>query len=179
MQDGSVSVTGVMASSNALHYCVCLLPGPGRQDGHGRIPAPKRHRGGACCRGLSLRQWMSWLRMRLQKCYAAMAARAAGWTAARAEWSKRTRFRQDAPDHAAFRFAPFAVELCGYIGKEARDTWGHRSRAWAHYQGCIRALANAAAVGDGAAGVRCVAGVGWSSRVSRACVMMLVLQCQC
>ena len=66
MQDGSVSVTGVMASSNALHYCVCLLPGPGRQDGHGRMPAPKRHRGGACCRGLSLRQWMSWLRMRLQ-----------------------------------------------------------------------------------------------------------------
>ena len=40
-------------------------------------------------------------------------------TAARAEQTKRTRFRKDVPDHAAFRFVPFAVETCGYIGKEA------------------------------------------------------------
>ena len=32
---------------------------------------------------------------------------------------QRTRFRQDVPDHAAFRFVPFAVETCGYMGKEA------------------------------------------------------------
>ena len=36
-----------------------------------------------------------------------------------AERTKRTRFRKDVPDHAAFRFVPFAVETCGYMGKEA------------------------------------------------------------
>ena len=51
--------------------------------------------------------------------YAAQAAKAAGWTAARAEQTKRTRFRKDVPDHAAFRFVPFAVETCGCMGKEA------------------------------------------------------------
>ena len=51
--------------------------------------------------------------------YAAQAAKTAGWTAARAEQTKRTRFRKDVPDHAAFRFLPFAVEPCGYMGKEA------------------------------------------------------------
>ena len=51
--------------------------------------------------------------------YAAQAAKTAGWTAARAERTKRTRFRNDVPDHAAFRFVPFAVETCGYMGKEA------------------------------------------------------------
>ena len=53
------------------------------------------------------------------KSYAAEAAKTAGWTAARAERTKRTRFRKDVPDHAAFRFVPFAVETCGYMGKEA------------------------------------------------------------
>ena len=33
--------------------------------------------------------------------------------------AKHTRFRKDVPDHAAFRFVPFAVETCGYMGKEA------------------------------------------------------------
>ena len=51
--------------------------------------------------------------------YAAQAAKTAGWTAARAEQTKRTRFKKDMPDHAAFRFVPFAVETCGYMGKEA------------------------------------------------------------
>ena len=49
----------------------------------------------------------------------AQAAKTAGWTAARAEQPKRTRFRKDVPDHAAFLFVPFAVETCGYMGKEA------------------------------------------------------------
>ena len=53
------------------------------------------------------------------KSYAAEAAEAAGWTAARAERSKRTRFRKDVPDNASFRFVPFAVETFGYMGKEA------------------------------------------------------------
>ena len=53
------------------------------------------------------------------KSYAAEAAKTSGWTAARAERTKRTRFRKDVPDHAAFRFVPFAVETCGYMGKEA------------------------------------------------------------
>ena len=57
--------------------------------------------------------------MRLRRLYAAEAAKTAGWTAARAEWTKRTRFRKDVPDHAAFTFVPFAVEMCGYMGKEA------------------------------------------------------------
>ena len=51
------------------------------------------------------------------KSYSAQAGRAAGWTAARAEQTKRTRFRKYLPDHAAFRFVPFAVEMCGYMGK--------------------------------------------------------------
>ena len=43
------------------------------------------------------------------------------WTAARAEQtaSRWTRLRNDVPDHAAFRFVPFVVEMCGYMGKEA------------------------------------------------------------
>ena len=53
------------------------------------------------------------------KSYAAEAAKTAGWTAAKAERTMRTRFRKDVPDHAAFRFVPFAVETCGYMGKEA------------------------------------------------------------
>ena len=53
------------------------------------------------------------------KLYAAQAAKTAGWTAARAEENKRARFRKDVPDHAAFHFLPFAVETCGYMGKQA------------------------------------------------------------
>ena len=53
------------------------------------------------------------------KSYAAEAAKIAGGTAARTERTNRTRFRKDVPDHAAFRFVPFAVETCGYMGKEA------------------------------------------------------------
>ena len=53
------------------------------------------------------------------KSYAAEAAKTAGWTAARAERTKRMRFRKDVPDHVAFRFVPFAVEACGYMGKAA------------------------------------------------------------
>ena len=52
------------------------------------------------------------------KSYAAEAAKTAGWTAARAEQTKRTRFRKDVLDHAAFRFVRFAAETCGYMGKE-------------------------------------------------------------
>ena len=53
------------------------------------------------------------------KSYAVEAAKTPGWTAARAERTKLTRFRKDVPDHAALRFAPFAVETCGYMGNEA------------------------------------------------------------
>ena len=53
------------------------------------------------------------------KSNAAEAAKTAGWTAARAERTKQTWSRKDVPDHAAFRFVPFAVETCGYMGKEA------------------------------------------------------------
>ena len=53
------------------------------------------------------------------KSYAAQAAMTAGWTAARAEQSKRPRFRKDVPDHAAFRFVLFAVETCRHMCKEA------------------------------------------------------------
>ena len=47
------------------------------------------------------------------KSYAGQVAKTAGWTAVRDEETKRTRFRKDVPDHAAFRFVPFAVETCG------------------------------------------------------------------
>ena len=53
------------------------------------------------------------------KSYSAEATETAGWTAARAERSKRTRFRKDVPDLAAFRSLPFPVETCGYMGKQA------------------------------------------------------------
>ena len=53
------------------------------------------------------------------KSNAAEAANTAGWTAARAEHTERKRFRKDVPDHAAFRFVPFPVGTCGYMGKEA------------------------------------------------------------
>ena len=53
------------------------------------------------------------------KSYAAQAAKTAELTAARAEQTKHARFRKDAPDHAAFRFVPFAVETCGHMGKQA------------------------------------------------------------
>ena len=53
------------------------------------------------------------------KSYAAQAAKTVGWTAARAEQTTRTRFGKDVPDHAAFQLVPFAVETCGYMGKEA------------------------------------------------------------
>ena len=48
-----------------------------------------------------------------------LAAKTAGWTAAGAEQAKRTRFRKDVPEHAAFRFVLFAVETCVYMFKEA------------------------------------------------------------
>ena len=53
------------------------------------------------------------------KSYAAQAGQTAGWTAARAEQTKRTRFRKDVPGRAAFQSVPFAVETCGYMGKGA------------------------------------------------------------
>ena len=52
------------------------------------------------------------------KLYLAQATKTAGWTAARAERTKRTRFRKDVPDHATFRFVPFAVETGGYMSEE-------------------------------------------------------------
>ena len=112
------------------------------------------------------------------KSYAAEAAKTAGWTAARAEQTKRTLFSNYVPDHAAFRFVPFAVETCRYMGKETvkfmnrlgdiaaesgRIPRGSYKRVKGrshtveklkaihpHSQGCICALGNAAAVGDGA-----------------------------
>ena len=49
--------------------------------------------------------------------YVAAVAWETGATAERAENMKRDRFRQDVLDHAAFRFVPFAVESCGFMGK--------------------------------------------------------------
>ena len=51
--------------------------------------------------------------------YAAQAANTAGWTAVRDEQTKWIGFRKDVLDYAAFRFVPFAVETCGYMGEEA------------------------------------------------------------
>ena len=53
------------------------------------------------------------------KSYTAQAVKTAGWTATRAEQTKRTRFGEDFPDHAALWFVPFAVETCGCMGKKA------------------------------------------------------------
>ena len=51
--------------------------------------------------------------------YAAQVAKPAGWTAARAERTKRTRFRKDLPDHADLRSVLVVVETCGYMRREA------------------------------------------------------------
>ena len=87
------------------------------------VEGSKRATAGACtCRiGSSLWQLLVGV--------TAQAAKSAGWTAARAEQSKRTRFRKDVNvnvnnvptrsiiwDHAAFRRVPFAVETCGCMG---------------------------------------------------------------
>ena len=53
------------------------------------------------------------------KSYAHRAAREDGHVAALMERRKRTKFQQDVPSHAEFRFVPFAVESCGYMGKAA------------------------------------------------------------
>ena len=53
------------------------------------------------------------------KSYTTQAAKTAGWTVARAEQTKRPRFRTYVLDHAAFRSLPFAVETGGYMGTEA------------------------------------------------------------
>ena len=45
------------------------------------------------------------------------ASKNAGRTVAWAEQNKRTRFRKDVPDHAAFLIVLFAIETCGYMGK--------------------------------------------------------------
>ena len=144
------------------------------------MPAPGRHRGGAAaarasgsgCRGCAC----------VYK--ASQAAKKAGWTAARAERTKRTRFRKDVPVHAAFQFVPFAAGKCGYMGKEAvrfvsrlGDITSESGRipkgAYVHWE--MQLLSVTAQQGM----LRCTAGVGWSSRVSRVCAMTLVLQCQC
>ena len=52
------------------------------------------------------------------KSYALEAAKTAGWTAARAERTKQTRFRKDVPDHAAFRFVLLRLRRAG--------TWARR-----------------------------------------------------
>ena len=53
------------------------------------------------------------------KLYAAQAATRASVTVARAEQTKRTRFRNDVPGSSEFQFVPFATELHGYKGKQA------------------------------------------------------------
>ena len=65
------------------------------------------------------------------------------------------RFRKDVPDHAAFRFVPFGVETCGYMGKEAVVKFLNRLRDIAAESGCIPKgafVGNAAAAADGAPG---------------------------
>ena len=53
------------------------------------------------------------------KLFAAQATIAAGWTAVGGKQTKRARFGKNVPDHAAFRFVPFADKTCLYMGKEA------------------------------------------------------------
>ena len=89
--------------------------------------------------------------------YAAHACKETGWTAAKAERTKRTWFQKDVPNHRAFRFVPFAVESCGYMGKEAVQFVSRlgsiaagNGRINASYsEGRICALGDAAAVSGG------------------------------
>ena len=52
------------------------------------------------------------------KSYVVQAATEAGWTATRAERTKKDQFRKVVPAHAAFWCVPFAVETCECMGKE-------------------------------------------------------------
>ena len=54
------------------------------------------------------------------KLHASHVAKQARWTAVRAEMTARTCIWLSAPDHAALRDGPFAVEMCGYMEKEAQ-----------------------------------------------------------
>ena len=83
------------------------LPGPGREDIAAVLPWLELAAVGVVVAHVS------------GNSCAAQAAKEAGWTAARAERTKRARFRKDVPDHAAFRFVPLAVETCGDLGREA------------------------------------------------------------
>ena len=82
--------------------------------------------------------------------YAAQAARKAGWTAARAERTKRTRFSKDVPDHAAFRFVPYAVETCGCMAVRSVNRLGDITVESGRNRKGACAVGNAVSVGDGA-----------------------------
>ena len=61
---------------------------------------------------------MSWLRTRLRRRTLPTLPRHLGGLR-RGLNGPSARFMKDVPDHDAFRFVPFAVETCGYTGKEA------------------------------------------------------------
>ena len=84
---------------------------PGRKEGHGSMPTPGDIV--AVLPRLGLAAVDVAVAHASAKSNSAQAAKEPGWTAARAERTKRTRLRKDVPDHAAFRFVPFAVEACG------------------------------------------------------------------
>ena len=69
------------------------------------------------------------------------------------------------------KLVPFAVEPCGYVGKEAvkfvnclGDIAAKSTRA--ESQGCIRALGNAGAAGDGAWGGSWDVPPGWANHLA-------------
>ena len=61
---------------------------------------------------------------------------------------ERLRSRKDVPDHAAFQFVPFAVETCGFMGKEAVrfvNCLGDITAQSGRILGCIYVQGNATA----------------------------------
>ena len=84
--------------------------------------------------------------------YAAQAARRAGWTAARAERTKRTPFSKDVPDHAAFLFVPhaYAVETCGCRAVRSVNHLGDITVESGRNRKGVCAGGNAVSAGDGA-----------------------------
>ena len=135
------------------------------------------------CNGSTLRHWMLWSPVRLVKSFAARSTKQAGRTAAGAEQIRRTWFRKDVQDRAAFMLVLLPVKTHGHTGKEAVrfDALGTSLLRMGEFPRAPLCVGRCSCRRCWCKGgiLRCTVGLCWSCRVCRACVMMLLSQCQC
>ena len=97
------------------------------------------------------------------KSYAAQATKEAGWAVARADQTKRARFRKDVLDHASVQFVPFPVTTCVCMDKEAVWSVNRLGDIAADTQPIPKCAFVPWAM------LRYTVRVGWYSRMSRVC----------